>query len=212
MQTKTKQRGLRSTRPRNAAGRRFLRPPVARQRGLTLLELLVTFVIVAMIAVVSLQLLNRTSSQTIRLEQELTQEAAVEHCMDLLVDDLAVAAAHGIQVQIRNHAVGPDRETTQLTIIAMLGTGRTSPSSTVEWVAMPRYEQDDLVLYRRRNPSRDGQAANYIPMCEQVYSFEARELTDNLIEVTCCLFRGEAQDPDRLFTVSRTFCLERFKF
>ena len=180
------------------------------RRGLSLLELLVTLAIVALISVAALQLFNNTADGTRRLQQDMVREDAIEHCMDLLVEDLAAAAANNIQVRIKNTVLDYDRETAHLTIIAESGARRTIPSRLVEWVAMPRDEFDDLVLYRRVYPSQDRRSTKYIPMCEGLYSFIVEELTDTLLQVTAWVYRDNENDPQRLFPVSRKFCVERF--
>jgi len=180
------------------------------RRGLSLLELLVTLAIVALISVAALQLFNNTADGTRRLQQDMIREDAIEHCMDLLVEDLAAAAANNIQVRIKNTVLDYDRETAHMTIIAESGARRAIPSRLVEWVAMPRDEFDDLVLYRRVYPSVDRRSTKYIPMCEGLYSFIVEELTDTLLQVTAWVYRDDENDPQRLFPVSRKFCVERF--
>ena len=179
--------------------------------GLSLLELLVTLAIVALISVAALQLFNSTADGTRRLQQDMVRQDAIEHCMDLLVEDLAAAAANNIQVRIKNTVLDYDRETTHMTIIADSGARQAIPSRLVEWVAMPRDEFDDLVLYRRVYPSVDRRSTKYIPMCEGLYSFIVEELTDTLLQVTAWVYRDNENDPQRLFPVSRKFCVERFK-
>jgi len=181
------------------------------RRGLSLLELLVTLAIVAIIIVAALQLFINTTEGIRRLQDDMVREDAIEHCLDLLVEDLAAAAANDIQVRIKNTVLDYDRETAHMTIIAESGASRTIPSRLVEWVAMPRDEFDDLVLYRRAYPSVDRRSTKYIPMCEGLYSFIVEELTDTLLQVTAWVYRDNENDPRRLFPVSRKFCVERFK-
>jgi prepilin-type N-terminal cleavage/methylation domain-containing protein len=190
--------------------RNYAKPKRIR-RGLSLLELLVTLAIVALISVAALQLFNNTADGTRRLQQDMVREDAIEHCLDLLVEDLASAAANNIQVRIKNTVLDYDRETAHLTIIAESGARLEIPSRLVEWVAMPRDEFDDLVLYRRVYPSPDRRSTKYIPMCEGLYSFIVEELTDTLLQVTAWVYRDNENDPRRLFPVSRKFCVERFK-
>lgn len=180
--------------------------------GLSLLELLVTLAIVAMISVAALQLFNNTADGTRRLQEDMVREDTIEHCMDRLVEDLAAAAANNIQVRIKNTVLDYDRETAHLTIVAESGARRAIPSRLVEWVAMPRDEFEDLVLYRRVYPTKNGQSTKYIPMCEGLYSFVVEEISDSLLQVTAWAYRDEENDPRRLFPVSRKFCIERFKF
>ncbi len=181
------------------------------RRGLSLLELLVTLAIVALISVAALQLFNNAAEGTRRLQQDMVREDAIDHCLDLLMEDLAAAAANNIQVRIKNTVLDYDRETTHVTIISESGARQTLPSRLVEWVAMPRDEFNDLVLYRRVYPSKDNQSSKYIPMCEGLYSFIVEELTDTLLQVTAWVYRDQENDPQRLFSVSRKFCVERFK-
>jgi prepilin-type N-terminal cleavage/methylation domain-containing protein len=180
--------------------------------GLSLLELLVTLAIVAMISVAALQLFNNTADGTRRLQEDMVREDTIEHCMDRLVEDLAAAAANNIQVRIKNTVLDYDRETAHLTIIAESGARRSIPSRLVEWVAMPRDEFEDLVLYRRVYPKKNRQSTKYIPMCEGVYSFVVEEISDTLLQITAWVYRDEENDPRRVFAVSRKFCVERFKF
>ena len=190
--------------------RNGFRLPGRMRRGLSLLELLVTLVIVALISVAALQLFSNTVDGTQRLQQDMVREDAIEHCLDLLVEDLASASANNIQVRIKNTVLDYDRETAHMTIISESGARQTLPSRSVEWVAMPREEFDDLVLYRRVYPSKHHQSTKYIPMCEGLYSFIVEELTDTLLQVTAWVYRDNENDPRRLFPVSRKFCVERF--
>ena len=151
------------------------------RRGLSLLEVLVTLVIVALISVAALQVFSSTTEGIRRLQQDMVREDS-------------------------------DRETAHMTIIAESGARRTLPSRLVEWVAMPRDEFNDLVLYRRVYPSPDRRTTKYIPMCEGIYSFVVEELTDTLLQATAWVYRDEDNDPRSVFPVSRMFCVERFKF
>jgi len=184
-----------------------------RCRGLSLLELLVTLAIIAIVAVAALQIFINTAERTRRLQQEMVREEAIEHCMDLMMEDLAVAAAHNIQIRIKNTTLDNDRETAHLTIIAGSGAQRTLPSRLMEWVAMPREDSDDLILYRRvfSATNRSG-SSKYIPMCEGIYSFVVEEITDTLLQVTAWVYRDDEYDAQNLAPVSRMFCVERFKF
>lgn len=181
------------------------------QRGLSLLELLVTLAIVALIIMAALQVFGNTAEGTRRLQQDMVREEAIEHCMDLLVEDLASAAANDIQVRIKNTVLDYDRETAHITIISEKGARRTIPPRVVEWVAMPRDEFGDLVLYRRVYTSGNRKQLMYIPMCEGLYSFFVEEITDTLLHVTAWIYRDQEYDPRRVFPVSRMFCVERFK-
>jgi prepilin-type N-terminal cleavage/methylation domain-containing protein len=187
--------------------------PKRRRRGLSLLELLVTLAIIAIIAVAALQIFNNTAEGTRRLQQDMVQEEAIEHCMDLMVEDLAIAAANNIQIRVKNTFLDYDRETAHLTIIAESGARRSLPSRLVEWVAMPREESDDLILYRRvfSGTNRRG-SSKYIPMCEGIYSFVVEEITDTLLQVTAWVYRDNEYDPQSLSPVSRMFCVDRYKF
>jgi len=179
--------------------------------GLSLLELLVTLAIVAIIIVAALQLFSNTTEGIRHLQDDMVRKDTIEHCLDLLVEDLAAASANNIQVRIKNTVLDYDRETAHVTIISESGARRAIPSRLVEWVAMPRDEFDDLVLYRRVYPSIDRRSTQYIPMCEGLYSFVVEELTDTLLQVTAWVYRDQEYDPQRLFPVSRKFCVERFK-
>lgn len=185
--------------------------PKRTRHGLSLVELLVTLAIVALITIAALRVFSNTTEGTRQLRQDMVREDSIEHCMDLLVEDLAAAAANDIRVRVKNTVLGYDQETAHLTIIAERGASRATPSRMVEWVAMPRDEFNDLVLYRRVYPPKDRLSPRYVPMCEGLHSFFVEEITDTLLQVTAWVYRDQEYDPQRLFPVSRMFCLERFK-
>lgn len=190
-----------------------------RRGGLTILELITTLVLVAMVSAAVVRLLHSTLEQSSYLQEQMSRLATVQHCLDVLVNDLG-GYTQDATLAVDHYTVGEGRETSSLQI--RLAGEALGADEGVEWVAGPRYEQEDLVLFRRSKSTGGNEKAVYVPMCEHLCSFEVETL-DSLgqlatgaeaavLEVTARVFRGVSRDPQQVFTVQRTFCLDRFKF
>ena len=91
----------------------------------------------------------------------------------------------------------------------------------IDWVAVPREYEEDLVLFRRQQQPGDKGKSLYIPQCENLYAFDVNMLDPNgdpaddpnastLIEVWAQMYRMGDRDPDRVISMKRTFSLHRF--
>ena len=78
----------------------------------------------------------------------------------------------------------------------------------IDWVAVPREYEEDLVLFRRQQQPGDKGKSLYIPQCENLYAFDVNMLDPNgdpaddpnastLIEVWAQMYRMCDRDPDR---------------
>jgi type II secretory pathway pseudopilin PulG len=193
-----------------------------KRKAFSILELLATLILVAMICAAVFGVLQYTTEQSQAIEQRMSRMAEIQYCLDQLMSDIIVGSQNGGKITVRNHSYGW-QNTCRITIGATkTGTG-TPKGMSIDWVAVLRQEKEDLVLYRRE--TRPGQTENnlYIPLCEYLYSFRAETLnpdntlikdpniTPTLINVEVEMYRTNQPDPEQLLKVNRTFCLKRFR-
>ena len=188
----------------------------------SILELLATMVIMAMLTVAVLEVLHRIESKSQLLHQQMLYHGSINHSLNQLVDDVIAASTNNIQLTVDSSSYGW-HDTARLTIRSGTTSGKSKSTDRIDWVSVPRYldnQQTDLVLYRRHQGISGGKDAIYIPICDNLYSFQVELLdqkglpTDSvapkLIVATARIYRSEDRDPDRVLTVSRTLSLKRF--
>ena len=193
-----------------------------KRRAFSILELLATLILVAMICAAVFGVLQHTTEQSQSINRRMSRMADIQYCMDRLMNDIVVGSQNGGKITVQNHSYGW-QDTCRITIGATkTGTGAPKGMS-IDWVAVLRQEEEDLVLYRRE--TRPGQTENnlYIPLCEHLYSFQAEPLnpdntliddpniTPTLINIEVKMYRAKLPDPKQLLRVNRTFCLKRFQ-
>jgi len=191
------------------------------RRAFSILEVLVTLMLVAMVVAGVLKILNYVNDQSEAIELGMTQLASIEYSLNKLIADVSTASQGGGQINIQQGSYD-QHETSHLTIVIPSGDRAAEPQIQIEWVAVPRYEQDDLVLFRREKKKNQSETAYYIPQCENLFSFRARMQDANsvsadgpaleaaLLEVRAQLFRPGSRDPGHVTPVSRSCCLSRF--
>ena len=180
--------------------------------GFTLLELMVTLLMVAMILVVVLKVLGRTEEETRLIHDKLQRELALDACLDQLCEDLRAAAAQDLLVMVQSEAVGRDQDSSRLVIqFRPAGAETNVVDKTIEWVSAPRYGGEDLLLFRRVKTRDNKTTTDYVPVCEGIHSFRVEEINDALLEITASIYRTDPPEPGAVFATSRTFCVERFR-
>lgn len=189
----------------------------------SLLEMIVTLVLVAIITVMVLGILQSLQNRMQIINDQLTQYSILQQSFDRLLQDIVTASDRQPNITVRQNA-GGTLDTCHLTIATTTDEQQTKSLTQVEWLAVPRDEQQDLVLFRRETKSTDEQPATYVPLCENLYSFQVKLQDPNgetvgdaegdygLMAVTAQLFRGASRDPEDITTVSRTFCMKRFQY
>ena len=238
-----------------------------KQRGLSILELLVVLMIMVIITTAVLAVMDHTRKQSMEINELLERQGAIQHCLNLLVDDITNAATRHGKIEIDHHTLADGRTTSHLTILTFNRleqmtdyvpksdqeivddlinpladnplfpdnwdvlpetqvelktappTDQGEPDVRIDWVAVPRFEQNDLVLFRREQ-SLTTETDLYIPLCENISSFEVLRITPDgipsrdtalpLIEISAYMYRPGPPDPHRVFTARRTFCSDRF--
>ena len=192
-----------------------------RASGISLIELTVTLLIAAMLSVAVLTLLNHTTQRADDLEEYMARSAAIQHCLDMLVKDIVETSDGSTRVYVDRKSLGW-RDSSHLTIILQGADKSGKPSRQIDWLAVAG-EYEDLVLYRRDKRSTDKEKAMYIPVCQDVHSFEVELMNDRgeqqqdpnlpapLVQVVAKVYRPGPYDPERVLTVSRTFCVNRFQ-
>lgn len=181
----------------------------------TLLELVVTTIIVAIVVTAVLMVADDVLEKSVTLESRLEQERILEHCIDLLAEDLATAGENG-RIAVASEYYG-DQE---MSHVKVGSGGMDADNWSLEWVSAPRYEQEDLVLFRRRQlPDEEG---DFVPMCDnlhlfvvQLYDAEGQTFNDpnqpmQMVEVLAEAYMDETHNPERVVRVRRTFCRNRF--
>ncbi|KPK76313.1 MAG: hypothetical protein AMJ79_07135 [Phycisphaerae bacterium SM23_30] len=189
------------------------------RQGLTILELLVTLVVMTLIPLAVLSILDHTRTQSMMITEEMTRQGSIQHCLNMMVDDITAAATKNSKIEIDNHTLSDGRETAHLTIYTYTRPDQQDPDVQVDWVAVPRFGQNDLVLFRRER-STTSPSDLFIPLCENICSFQVVRLDPEgqasldsdlpLLEIYARIYRFGPPDPQRVFIAHRTFCSQRF--
>lgn len=193
----------------------------SRRQGISLLELLVTLIMVGLVVYAAVHLLYNTERNSILMRRHMDKLSNIQYCLDRIIEDLTVASAVNARLDIDEESLSDGRETCHLVISAEDTSAKAYDVSSIDWVAVPRYEQEDLLLFRREKTGAKDTGSNYIPLCENLCAFQVKKLDDtgepvnsgpaSMIEITARMFLDGPRSPDRVFTVSRTFCLDRFQ-
>jgi len=184
-----------------------------RQTGFSLLELIVTLVIMGIVMSAVLVLLQQTYFQIRYLNHDLSRRSLLNHSLDKLMDDLIEISKDNIDIQLKDSST--------LTLKTILPAHSKKPSLQIDWATAS--DQQTLVLYRRVMRSSNPKDLLYYPICDNLESFTINMLdaqgspafdqkTAALIEVHATMFREDLQDPDYIHTARRTFSLKRFDF
>lgn len=184
-----------------------------KQTGFSLLELIVTLVILGIVMSAVLVLLQQTYFQIRHLNQDLSRRSLLNHSLDKLMDDLIENAKDNIEIQLKNSST--------LTLKTTPSTTSKKPSLQIDWATASDHQ--NLVLYRRVMRSSKPKDILYYPICDQLESFTINMLDSqgspvfdqksaSLIEVHATMFRRDLQDPEYVYTSRRTFSLKRFDF
>jgi len=189
-----------------------------KRRAFSLLELIVTLGIMSLILVAVLELLSQTRYQIDYLSRDLANQARLQHSLDQLMDDLVLGAKDDVKINIRREIYN-GLETAWLQLSPK---SNESDGGKIDWVAVPREYEEDLVLFRRQSkPDQEGKSL-FVPQCENLFAFDVDMLDPNghsggdpnsssLIEVWAQLYRMGDRDPDRVLSMKRTFSLHRFQ-
>ena len=190
-----------------------------RHGGFSLLEMIVTLMIVAMLSVAVSQLFNHVCGQTLSFTKKMSRLGSLDICLDMLSEDVMASAQSGAAITVTDSSAGHGRGA-GLTIIADSGNG--DSNWKIDWVAASHYDGDDLILYRRQRRQLDSQTAMYIPLCRYIDSFAIElfnpEGIDDpnappaVMQISADIFGGETSRDKQLLTVNRTFCLRRYSF
>jgi len=192
-----------------------------KQTGFTLLELIVTLAILALLVTALVTILDQTSYQVAYLSEELSRRSSVAYSLDQLMDDVVSQGGENVGIQVKRNE---SRETCWLTLTINTSEpkGKGAAIRQIDWVAVPREDEDDLVLFRREKAGGDKDEESFIPQCDQLESFEVRLLnglgmatspseTPALIEVEAKMYRQNDKDDGGVLTFRRTFALKRFE-
>jgi type II secretory pathway component PulJ len=85
-------------------GKKVKRIRNRRRRGVSILEMLVTLLLVAMIIAAVLEVLQSTGQQIDRLTQEMTQRALIQASLDKLMEDISLAGKDQATLQVTDDA------------------------------------------------------------------------------------------------------------
>ncbi|MCF7956824.1 MAG: hypothetical protein K9M57_00100 [Phycisphaerae bacterium] len=191
-----------------------------RPHAFSVLELIVTLTIVALLTVAVLGLLNGTTAQSARVNQRMEQMGAINMCMDRLMDDVIKAAEDDTRWHVKK-GYRQQMKTSHLTIQRMGGGEKSDLIWQIDWIATPSEDGEDLTLYRREKTGKKNDETDvFIPLCEHLYSFDVQMINEEglddpnaapaVIQVKAELFRMPEHEPDFLLPVNQTYCLRRF--
>lgn len=201
--------------------------PTSRRSGFTLLELILAVVITAMVCSIVVRILSRIEQDSTTIRRRLDLQNAVQHSLDRLMNDITYSFDEGATVQVEQTEYGW-QTLSHLTVLSSGSEEGEAATNSIEWLSVPRYEEEDLILLRRERRSSNEDQAAYVPMCENLFSFEVDLMEPNtqlidaepneivipsFLEVRATLYRdqGLARSSDRVVTFSRTVCLNRFE-
>ena len=184
-----------------------------RQTGFSLLELIVTLFILAIVMSAVVILLQQTHFQIRHINQNLSRKTLLNHSLDSLMDDLIENASDDIDIQQRNSS--------SLTLKTESSSYKLKPAFQIDWATAS--DQDDLVLYRRFMKISNPTNPLYYPICDHIDTFTINMLDSRgepspdqesiaLIEVQATMFREDQKNPDYVHTARRIFALNRFDF
>ena len=203
-----------------------------KRSGLTVLELLGTLVILALVLSSVLQLLRHTEHHVEVIRSNLSARMSLNDSLNRMMDDIVRHGQDVANFSIERHE-GIDYDTSRLTIEI----GYTDPSNNrklirqIEWVAAPRIEPADLVLYRREKTSDNKVNTDFVPQCKGLSRFDVTlsdgwgdederpvERPENqsnraepkMIQVRAGLYLDEPSEDAREVFFDRTVALHRF--
>ncbi len=194
----------------------------------SVLELIVTLFIMSIVSATVLRLLSNTSRQTVLSNNKMQSRHDIEYSLDILIEDLVSASYAKAGVEVEN---GKDNgcTTSNLMIIRNNTTNRYSSSSIIQWIAADSKLEDSkgIVLYRRddsqifdpSNDSQEPQTGMYIPMCDNIQSFEVELLNHQgiddpnyapaIVNINARIYSDTDSERDGTIEAFRTFCLRR---
>jgi len=202
---------------------KVLKTKEVRRNGFTLLELTTAIVLTAIIITAIVALINNTQSQIMMMDRYISQRSNLNVTIDMIMEDVVYGARGDNDLQIDESSYH-NLETTHLTITRELkDKTKGQLPEQVDWVAVPRNDQDDLVLFRRDMNITDIGDALYYPQADNIFLFDAYMLdplgdviydpneSSALLGITLQAYRRGERDVDRIITVRRTFSLHRFE-
>lgn len=182
-----------------------------------MLELLVTIIITAMMCVAVLSLLNAVRKNTTKMTRQMEAISHIHFSLDRLMTDIVLAGQNDYDIKV-NTARYDWHDTSHLVIRS--AETHNNADRQIEWIASPRREPPDLVLFRR--DTWNAQSKDYIPICENLHAFKVEILNEDavsindpnqgslLIDVEVQLYSTDPPEPLKTITVHRSFCLDRF--
>jgi hypothetical protein len=189
-----------------------------------MLEIMATLLIAAMVTIAILRLVNSISEQTVRIDGQLTQLGQIQNCLDKLNDDVVSAVRTKAKIDIKQSSSG-GYDTSRLTLTVVSNEEVPKVINRIDWVAAPRPDRDDLILYRRHiseTKSEDTLQDYYIPLCENIHSFVVELLSEEgmedpnappaILQIMTTSYYPGSHDSENLLFANRTFCLRRFEF
>jgi hypothetical protein len=193
--------------------------------GVSIIELVVTLAIVVIVLTAALGILNQTSARMQYLGDMLSRQHQAQTCLDRLIEDILAANVGKMEIKVERETAGFLR-TAHLQITSRVVENpdekkQESGIAQIDWVAVPRVEENDLVLFRREQPYPVDKPVFYIPLCENLNSFEVNLMDGSgkiiedasrveLMNVRMEYFLAGASQSDRLITLERTVCINRF--
>lgn len=191
-----------------------------RRGGVSILEMLVTLLIVALLIAAAVEILQNTGRQIRQMTGEMTQRALIQASLDKLMTDISLAGKDQATLQVKNDA-SSWYESSRVTIEWPDVQGGEA-YKRIDWAAAPDKDEAGLILYRRVKIKGSQEDAYFIPLCENLYSFQVQLAAggeaspedpnrQQMVDIVVESYRDRNRDPERLLVVSRTFCRERLE-
>ncbi|MHA1565364.1 MAG: PulJ/GspJ family protein [Alphaproteobacteria bacterium] len=191
--------------------------------GLSILELMVAMLIMAMVTGVVVTLLQQTRTQASVIDRRMTRMGVIQRSLDMLFEDLADTTYADGDVKMSYALIGW-QETSHVSLTVKSGGKVSRVAKKIDWIAASSDEGPALILYRREHTrGQPPEEAKYIPLCDNIHTFKVEmldrqgepmedpNLSASMFEVKAELYRDESCSEDRVLKVMRIFCPKRFE-
>ncbi len=184
--------------------------------GFSLIELIVTLAIVALVSAAVLQLLTHTQAQGERITGRMNQTSKLQNCLDRIMDDVINGAESNAKIRVENAGEAADL----ITVITESGRKGAAVTRRIDWTAAPDGQSLDMVIYRREINFSSKEEPLYIPLCDKIDAFEVELFNSEgledpnaepaVMQIRVSSFYLDDPDSQQRLEANRTFCLRRF--
>ncbi len=193
-----------------------------RQIGFTLLEMIVTMAITAILITAVFSLLEQTKYYIDFIDDEMTQRSTLNDSMDRLMEDMVTGVGDQFQLDIQQNLTWETSEVVLKRDGRDVGVTYGDSLSQVNWIGVPRDFEQDLGLFRKEIQPGSETTPVYVSQCDNLQSFIVDQLDPNgdpikdpnmsstVIDIHSQIYRKGNRQDGRTITVRRTFSLHRY--